>query len=270
MSDRSLADGLRALQKLLACPGDPLAHHTMVRSLSDAVAHASGGSGSDGFDTVMTVVRSLDGAGRPLAGRAMLSKAFISARPVVCGRLVWGRRSLDRTARLYAGSTSDPATQRTDEDPGFWRHYTLDVDRTVSRLLDAVIAGLTLLSAATGTRLSNDTDTDADGQDDGDDDDHDRVAVTVADDDAVGVSRVLRRYGRHLLVELCGRCELLRNGGDGEMHRQRAAVLASLLLTASSSRPDNAVDEASTKARLRDILDISRDELYDLLVTRFT
>ena len=266
--DRELEKGLRCVQQLLVDPRDALAFHGMVRHLTTSIKNAFSSSQAMATGTrdvrsrmqatrqhVQLIVDTLDRADRPLAARAMLSQAFISAargdkRPghgasqrtsgrdvyALCERLDYGVLSLQRTRDLYAAGTKPAATgtqksKAAEEDPGFWRNYTLDVDRTVAGCLDALIGLLTFLLTV---RDDDDDDDNHHGRQDPTDllnlgeDSMPQISSTTAEhnDEIDLAGESLSKHGHILLVELGDDSNLIRATVDG--HVARCRILRSL------------------------------------------
>ena len=263
--DRELEKGLRCVQQLLVDPRDALAFHGMVRHLTTSIKNAFSPAQAAATGTrdvrsglqatrqhVQLIVDTLDRANRPLAARAMLSQAFISAargdkKPghggsqrtsgkdvyALCERLDYGVLSLQRTRDLYAAGTKPAATsteksKAAEEDPGFWRNYTLDVDRTVAGCLDALIGLLTFLLT-----VRDDDDNDHGRKDQTDlldlgEDSMPQVSSTTAEpnDEIDLAGESLLKHSHTLLVDLGDGSNLIRATVDG--HVARCRILRSL------------------------------------------
>lgn len=161
----------------LDAAGRPLAARAM---LSQAfICAARGTSNTD----VAATARAITG---PSGAQRNAGKDIVA----LCERLEYGVWSLRRTSALYTsgissgvgptatadasplysdssgGQRQSAAAQQqqrraklAEEDPGFWRNYTLDVDRTVAGCMDALLGLLTLLLAAGPDSGSAGTDT---------------------------------------------------------------------------------------------------------------
>jgi hypothetical protein len=129
MSDKAqeaLHEGFRALQQLLAQPGDGLALHNLTKHFSQAIKLRP--------SCVREVAPSLESCGRKLGALAMWAQALISEKDAE-KRCEYGLESLARMKKLYgAGYASDK------EDVGFWKHYILHADKQLALVLDAYTA----------------------------------------------------------------------------------------------------------------------------------